>query len=421
MSMFTVTSESTITIHSTNVQPSAPHNEKYMKMICVGQPSSTVSRFLKVWKKSNSYSQAQCIDVNKTTGAISYVGSPCDVGWIGAGYRVYTDPHGICKCATANRYVITMYNASAGAGGIDLVDVNPSTGAVTRNGNGYQLSDKYAQQNDRNQNCFYDSSTDRIFVHWQHEDSPYRHNWQVVRVNGTTISVTGSGDFNAYFTTTTTTYDSTLDKICLVAGDNTNNRQVAIIGSLSSNGFSYSLTQVYNSNNYSSEVSGTIDAATGRFVLSYGDGTYAKIKSAPLSGNSIGTFTSTHNLPNQWWTRYSGHGGWLQLPHISRTLWLGYQYGGGYSYRRSMMYTVKVADVTSDLTTSNYLGIAKTTGSGTRTINTLGAINTNVSGLTIGETYYAQSDGTIANSADGITGSIPIGLALASNKLLLKH
>ena len=86
-----------------------------------------------------------------------------------------------------------------------------------------------------------------------------------------------------------------------------------------------------------------------------------------------------------------------------------------------MMYVVKVSEVTSDLTTSNYLGIAKTTGSGTRTINTIGAINTNVSGLTTGETYYAQADGTLGTEADSIVGSVPVGMALASNKLLLKH
>ena len=421
MSVFTVDTETNVNINSSNHQPSSANSEKRMVMIPFSQPSSNVTRFVAIWKRTDNYSVAQCFDADKTNGNISAVGSQCQVGWIGAGYRVYSDPHGICKCATANRFVVSMYNASAAAGGIDLIDVNPSTGAITRNGNGLQLSASYGQANDRNMNIVYDPNVDRILVHWSHEDSPYYQNYNVVRVNGSSLSIVGSGNFGGYFTRSTTTYDPTLNKICIVAGDNTNNRQVAVIGSLQSSGFSYTTTEIYNSNNYSGEISGTIEASSGRFVMSYGDGTYAKIKSAPISGNNIGTFTSTFNLPVQWWSRYAGHGGWLQLPHISRTLWLGYQYPSGYQYRRSMMYVIKASEVSSDLTPTNYLGIAKTTGSGTRTINTIGAINTNVSGLTTGATYYAQADGTLATSADGITGSIPVGMALASNKLLLKH
>ena len=111
----------------------------------------------------------------------------------------------------------------------------------------------------------------------------------------------------------------------------------------------------------------------------------------------------------------------VQIPHLSQINPVMTQYNTSYSQRRSFSIGWKFTTVTTDLTTTNYIGIAKTTGSGSRTINTIGAVNENVSGLTPGTKYYAQSDGTLAASADGIAGAVPVGTALAANKLLLKH
>ena len=210
----------------------------------------------------------------------------------------------------------------------------------------------------------------------------------------------------------------------MVICDQTNNRQAVLIGNATSSGLSYTTTQIFNSNNWSSEASGTIDANSGRVIVSYaqsGNTSPLNIQSAPLSGNSPGTWTTAANLPSYLMSKYHWHGPMLNIPHLSELMFFVHQYNSSYSYRRAMEYGLKVAVVSTDLTADNFLGIAQSSGSGTRTVDVISAINTQVSGLTVGAKYYAQGDGTIATSPDGLAGSIPVGMALASNKLLIKH
>ena len=388
--------------------------------ICVGQPTSTTSRFLAVWKQTNNYSVAQCFDTNGSN-TLSFVGSQVQVGHLGYGYRVYSDPQGICKTGTAGQYLWTGYNASAARGGVELLTVDAS-GNVTR-GNDLETSADHGQQGDKNSSCFYDPDADRVIVWWQSDQNNY-HNWTNIRVNGASLTKNSSSNIGAYCTSTVCSFDDTLNKFCMVICDQTNNRQAVLIGNANSSGLSYTTTQIFNSNNWSNEASGTIDANSGRVIVSYaqsGNTSPLNIQSAPLSGNSPGTWTTAANLPSYLMSKYHWHGQMLNIPHLSELMFFVHQYNSSYSYRRAMEYGLKVAVVTTDLTPNNFLGIAQSSGSGTRTVDVISAINTQVSGLTVGAKYYAQGDGTIATSPDGLAGSIPIGMALASNKLLIKH
>ena len=389
--------------------------------ICVGQPTSTTSRFLAVWKQTNNYSVAQCFDTNGSN-SLQFVGSQVQVGHLGYGYRVYSDPQGICKTGTAGQYLWQGYNASAARGGVELLTVDAS-GNVTR-GNSLETDAAHGNQSDKNSSCFYDPDADRVIVWWQHESSPHYHNWTNFRVNGASLTKNSSSNIGAYCTSTVCSFDDTLNKFCMVICDQTNNRQAVLIGNATSSGLSYTTTQIFNSNNWSSEASGTIDANSGRVIVSYaqsGNTSPLNIQSAPLSGNSPGTWTTAANLPSYLMSKYHWHGQMINIPHLSELMFFVHQYNSSYSYRRAMEYGLKVAVVSTDLTADNFLGISQSSGSGTRTVDVISAINTQVSGLTVGAKYYAQGDGTIATSPDGLAGSIPIGMALASNKLLIKH
>jgi len=74
----------------------------------------------------------------------------------------------------------------------------------------------------------------------------------------------------------------------------------------------------------------------------------------------------------------------------------------------------------SNLTTSNFIGISSAAyaDTATATLNLQGGTATNVSGLTAGTTYYAQGDGTLGASAG--TPSVEVGKALSSTSILLK-
>ena len=74
----------------------------------------------------------------------------------------------------------------------------------------------------------------------------------------------------------------------------------------------------------------------------------------------------------------------------------------------------------SNLTAGNYVGIANAsyTNGQTASIALPGAVNTAVSGLTVGQKYYAVADGTLNATAD--SANIDAGNAIATNKLLVR-
>lgn len=73
-----------------------------------------------------------------------------------------------------------------------------------------------------------------------------------------------------------------------------------------------------------------------------------------------------------------------------------------------------------NLTSENYIGIARSgaaSGAGA-IIDTQGAIADNLSGLTAGQSYYVQTDGTLATTA--ASPSVFAGTAVSATKLIVK-
>ena len=74
----------------------------------------------------------------------------------------------------------------------------------------------------------------------------------------------------------------------------------------------------------------------------------------------------------------------------------------------------------SNVTKGNYVGIANASVTDGQTASTAlpGAVNTAVSGLTVGQKYYVIADGTLSSTAD--SEAIDAGNAIAVNKLLVR-
>jgi len=73
------------------------------------------------------------------------------------------------------------------------------------------------------------------------------------------------------------------------------------------------------------------------------------------------------------------------------------------------------------LTLENFIGISKGAYSSgaTATIQLTGAVDDAQSGLTAGQKYYVQKDGTLALTTDTTVGSVYAGIALSSSELLI--
>ena len=79
-----------------------------------------------------------------------------------------------------------------------------------------------------------------------------------------------------------------------------------------------------------------------------------------------------------------------------------------------------VAQVSSNLTSENFIGFSEYAAADTETATVLikGGVSTTQSSLTPGQTYFVQTDGTIATSAD--SPSVIAGTAVTSTKLIVK-
>ena len=75
---------------------------------------------------------------------------------------------------------------------------------------------------------------------------------------------------------------------------------------------------------------------------------------------------------------------------------------------------------TSNVTPGNYVGIANAsyTNGQTASASLPGAVNTAVSGLTVGQKYYVLADGTLSTTAD--VANIVAGNSVAANKLIVR-
>lgn len=82
--------------------------------------------------------------------------------------------------------------------------------------------------------------------------------------------------------------------------------------------------------------------------------------------------------------------------------------------------TVSQVSGSVTLTAENYIGIAEdTVATGQSvTVNTKGAVDENQTGLTAGQLYFVQTDGTLGIAADDP--SVIAGTAVAATKLIVK-
>ena len=157
--------------------------------------------------------------------------------------------------------------------------------------------------------------------------------------------------------------------------------------------------------------------ASGTFVILYdeGSGTDIKYIEATISGTSV-TFGSAAVADTDGSTDYNAA---IFDSNLKRTV-LIYQDSGESNYGKARVLASAGTYFTSDLTTENFVGFSEhSVADGAKVlVNTQGALDENQTGLTAGQTYFVQRDGTIALTAD--TPSVTAGTAVTATKLLVK-
>ena len=312
----------------------------------------------------------------------------------------------------------------------------------------------------------YDANAQKVLIAYADGGNGTYGTSRVGTISGTSISFGSVAVFNSSNTDTiSATYDSNTQKIVIVYRDAGNSSySTAIVGTISGTSITYGTEVVINSG-ASGYHSAVYDASAQKVVVGYTDGSnsnYGTAKVGTVSGTSIsfgsasvfetanciyitGAYDSTlgkvvfsyNDAGNSYYGTYVvGTVSGTSISFIAPALFISeranfnsiaydanadkivipYSDNGNSSRGTAVVVTVP----STNLTSNNYIGTAKSgapDGTGV-TINTKGAVDENQTGLTAGQSYYVQADGSITTTAGDP--SVFAGTAVSSTKLIVK-
>ena len=234
-------------------------------------------------------------------------------------------------------------------------------------------------------------------------------------VSGTSISF---GSASAIQTAGTDgiscTYDSTAQKILVTfQNSNTNNYGQIRTATISGTSFSYGTEALFNAGN-TGHIRCAYNATANNTVVVYRDNSnsgYGTYNTVTVSGTDC--TVGTEVVINTSATTYTtvAHGA-----NSSATLIAYVDGDGGLDYGKARV----LAEDSTNITAENFIGISSTTVADTETatIDIIGTTNNAQSGLTAGQKYYVQNDGTLSTTADDP--SVLAGTALSATKIVVK-
>ncbi len=254
----------------------------------------------------------------------------------------------------------------------------------------------------------YDTNADKVVVAYKDSDS--RGKAIVGTVSGTSISFGSEVQFEVGSTSDIAcAFDDTANKVIIAYADDGNSGSgTAIVGTVSGTSISFGSASVFDAKCAGTSV--VYNPAANKTVISYydsGNSFYGTLVVATVSGTSISFDTPV--VFNE-----ADTGDLVGSAYDSTTKQVVLAYEGAKSR------VFRAAYNEPNLTAENYIGTAATgapSGTGAK-INLKGAVDENQSGLTAGQSYYVQTDGTLGTTpADP---SVFAGTAVAANKLIVK-
>ena len=262
----------------------------------------------------------------------------------------------------------------------------------------------------------FDSTNGKVVIAYQDYGNSSRGTAIVGTVSGTSISFGSAVVFNSGGTTVeiAATYDSTNQKVVIVYSDSSNSDYgTAIVGTVSGTSISFGSAVIFESSQIGFP-SVVYNSNNGKILVTYRDGnnsSYGTAIVATVSGTSI-SFDSPIVF-NSATTNYIS----CTYDSINEKAVIAYPDGNNSSYGTAVVFSF--SSLVTNLTAENYIGIAAEAISNAATgkINILGGVNTGQTGLTTAQTYYVQTNGTLATSAGNP--SVVAGTAISSTKVLI--
>jgi len=208
-------------------------------------------------------------------------------------------------------------------------------------------------------------------------------------------------------------YDSNAEKVVVAYRDQTNSGYgTAIVGTVSGTSISFG-SEVAFEEATTYYTSCTYDSNAQKVVVFYNDGgnsEYGTVIVGTVSGTSISFGTAA--------VVESAQSNYLASCFDSdlNKVVLAYQDAGNSNYGTSVVFQ----NASTNLTEENYIGFSagNYSDTGSATVNVVGNTDSNQSGLTAGQKYYVQENGSLALTADDT--DVEAGIALSASKILIK-
>lgn len=265
----------------------------------------------------------------------------------------------------------------------------------------------------------YDSVAEKIVISYLDGNNSNRGTAIVGTVSGTSISYGSPVVFETGATNyTATVFDSSSGKIVIAYRDAGNSGQgTAIVGTVSGTSISFGSATIFETGDIS-YTSMAYHSSGGKVVVSYRDGgnsNQGTLTVGTVSGTSI-----TFDTPQVFET------GAVLLPSSAFDVSSGkvviqYSDQGNSSYGTYVTYNPDYISSVPNLTANNYIGISTggaVADTGSATVDIIGSMNDAQTGLTAGQAYYVQTDGTLSTTADDP--SVFAGTAINGTTILVK-
>ena len=189
------------------------------------------------------------------------------------------------------------------------------------------------------------------------------------------------------------------------------------MGTVSGTSLSFGTEVVYHANdNYWNSAS--YNEAAGKIVIAYADASNADkgfVIVGTVSGSSI-SFGTAVEYNNQDAT----YNAVIYDPTTKQNVIFYQDYNGSSGVANGQSNVFAAAYTSTNLTSENFVGFANSgyADGQSAAINSTCAVDNKQSGLTAGQTYYVQTDGTLGTAADDP--SVVAGTAISSNSIIVK-
>jgi len=263
----------------------------------------------------------------------------------------------------------------------------------------------------------YDPVADRVVITYRDSGNSVYGTAILGTVSGNSISFGSEFVFASSATNNTSVnYDPSSGNVLITYTDIGNTSVgTAIVGSVSGDSISFGTAVVFN--NSSTGFSPSVHMANTENMIvvinALGTGN-GQLKTATITGTSVSFGSST--------TFESGGVNWMGAAYNSdgNNLVIGYADYNGVTRNAMTGIVYQNAYIETNLTSENYIGIAKgAAANGTSAVVQTGcSINDAQSGLTAGQDYYVQTDGTLGLTA--ADPSVLAGTAVSATEIIVK-